>query len=81
MSEIIAFGIQSDCCVENTCNGALGAGFKVITVLSGAHSTYDFEGKTAVEIERNVENRLQSRGAELMKWEEAVSSWGQATQA
>ena len=61
-------------CVENTSNGALAAGFDV-TVLSGAHGTYDFNGKTAAEIEKEVEQRLQEKGARIVPWEEAVASW------
>lgn len=73
--EIIAFGIQSECCVESTCSGALAAGFKV-TLLSGAHSTYDMGGTRAIEVEKQVELRLQSKGARIVKWEEAVAQWG-----
>ncbi|KAL2023316.1 hypothetical protein VTK56DRAFT_3054 [Thermocarpiscus australiensis] len=74
VQEIIVFGIQSECCVESTCNGALAAGFRV-TVLSGAHLTYDLGGKTAVEIEREVEERLRLKGAKVIRWEEAVAAW------
>ncbi|KAB5517470.1 Isochorismatase-like protein [Coniochaeta sp. 2T2.1] len=54
VTAIVALGIQSECCVLSTCKGALAAGFEV-AVLRGAHSTYDEGGKTAVEIERDVE--------------------------
>ncbi len=74
IEEIIAFGIQSECCVESTCAGALAAGFKV-TVLSGAHSTYDSEGKTAEDIEREVEERLRLQGAKIVPWGEVVAAW------
>ncbi|KAK4032706.1 Isochorismatase-like protein [Parachaetomium inaequale] len=74
VTDIIAFGIQSECCVESTCNGALAAGFGV-TVLSGAHSTYDSGGKTAEEIEREVEERLRLKGTKVVPWEEAVAAW------
>jgi nicotinamidase-related amidase len=74
VDEIIAFGIQSECCVESTCSGALAAGFG-ITLLSGAHSTYDSGGKTAEEIEREVEERLRLKGAKVVPWEEAVAAW------
>jgi nicotinamidase-related amidase len=66
---IVVFGIQSDCCVRATSRGALAAGFKVI-VLKGAHSTYDFKGKTAEEIERVVEAELGGLGAEIVAWED-----------
>lgn len=42
IDRIVAFGIQSECCVLSTCRGALAAGFDV-TLLSGAHSTYDVD--------------------------------------
>jgi nicotinamidase-related amidase len=65
---MVAFGIQSECCVLETCRGALGQGFKVV-LLKGAHSTYDFEGKTAGEVEREVEERLEGERAEVVGWE------------
>ncbi len=80
VTEISAFGIQSDACVEATCNGALDAGFAV-TLLSGAHSTYDSGDKTAVEIESLIENRLQARGAVIMQWDGAVLGWEKSREA
>ena len=76
VADIIAFGVQSECCVESTCRGALAAGFRV-TLLGGAHSTYDDAGakKSAAEIERDVEARLRARGAVVVPWEEAVDMW------
>ncbi|KAK4113237.1 Isochorismatase hydrolase [Canariomyces notabilis] len=74
IDEVVAFGIQSECCVESTCNGALAAGFKV-TLLSGAHSTYDVGGKTAVEVEKEVEERLRAKGARIVDWKDAVAGW------
>lgn len=77
ISEIISFGIQSECCVRSTSLGALEAGFKV-TILQGAHSTYDEpKGRTAVEIERAVEEELKSKGAEIVPWEDALAAWEQ----
>ncbi len=76
VSSIVAFGIQSECCVESTCSGAIAAGFDV-TVLSGAHSTYDDSrsGKTAVQIEREVEERLREKGVKVVAWEDAIAAW------
>ncbi|KAK3303042.1 Isochorismatase-like protein [Chaetomium strumarium] len=82
IQQIVAFGIQSECCVEATCAGALAAGFGV-TLLSGAHSTYDdvpqgpdgSVSKTAVEIEREVEERLKRKGARVVAWEDVVAEW------
>ncbi|KAL7656761.1 hypothetical protein ACMYSQ_005834 [Aspergillus niger] len=79
VTEIVAFGLQSDACVEATCTGALAAGFHV-TVLAGAHSTYDADGKTAQEIEREVELRLSTRGARVVRWEKAIAKWAEKQQ-
>jgi nicotinamidase-related amidase len=64
---IVAFGIQSECCVLSTSLGALSEGFEV-AVLSGAHSTYDADGKAAVLIEREVEHVLEHEGAKIVEW-------------
>jgi nicotinamidase-related amidase len=71
---VVAFGVQSECCVQETCKGALDAGFEV-TLLRGAHSTYSIKEKSAEQIEVSVEEMLQSRGARLIDWEKAVSAW------
>ena len=52
-----------------TCKGALEAGFKV-TLLRGAHSTYDADGKKAVDIENEVEQELIANGVDVVAWEE-----------
>jgi len=67
IDHIVTFGIQSDACVQATSKGARSAGFEV-TLLSGAHSTYDSKGKTAVEIEREVEEELKARGVNVVEW-------------
>ncbi|KAM3560481.1 hypothetical protein MY1884_002931 [Beauveria asiatica] len=74
VDHIIAFGLQSECCVGETCKGALAAGFR-LTLLQGAHSTYGEKDKTAGDIERQIEEMLVSRGAEVVPWERAVSRW------
>ncbi|KAG8166965.1 hypothetical protein KVR01_002654 [Diaporthe batatas] len=76
ITEIVAFGIQSECCVAATSKGALEAGFKV-TVLRGAHSTYDTDSQSAADIERDVEQQLTDKGAEVVPWEDALASWEQ----
>jgi nicotinamidase-related amidase len=68
MDTIVAFGIQSECCVLATCRGALAAGFNVI-LLQGAHSTYDVDGKSAGDIEGEVESELEKAGARVVPWE------------
>ena len=75
VKDIIAIGIMSEYCVEETCKGALNAGFNV-TLLSGAHSTYNRETQSATEIEREVEARLREKAAAVISWEEAVAAWG-----
>lgn len=74
ITRIVAFGLQSECCVGETCKGALAAGFQV-SLLRGAHSTYDDRGKTAAEIEREVEDMVVARGGEVVGWEDAVARW------
>ena len=64
----MAFGIQSECCVQSTCEGALAAGFKV-KLLQGAHSTYNIGSQKAEEIEREVEEKLRKEGAEITPWD------------
>ncbi|KAF3045388.1 hypothetical protein E8E11_005951 [Didymella keratinophila] len=61
---IVAFGVQSECCVLSTCRGGLAAGFEVV-LLRGAHSTYDTGTQTALEIERGVEDLLEKEGKRL----------------
>lgn len=75
---IIALGIQSECCVLSTCRGALAAGFKV-GLLRGAHSTYDSDEKTALDIEREVEEMLESEGVTVVDWKKWLS-WNQESQ-
>jgi nicotinamidase-related amidase len=74
VTEVVAIGIQSEWCVEATCKGALATG-SAVTLLSEAHSTYDDQGKTAAEIEREVEGRLRDKGVRIVHCEEAVASW------
>ncbi|KAL2209992.1 isochorismatase hydrolase [Sarocladium strictum] len=74
VDEIFTFGIQSDCCVTKTTLGALEAGFPV-TVLSGAHTTYDEGSKTASEIEEVVNSNLAAKGAKIVGWEEVIATW------
>ena len=68
---IVTFGIQSEYCVLATSRGAIKNGFKV-KLLHGAHSTYDEgdTGRTALEIEKYVEDELKKDGAEVIAWEE-----------
>ncbi|KLO82831.1 hypothetical protein CEK26_007445 [Fusarium fujikuroi] len=74
IQHIVAFGIQSECCVLETCKGALEAGLRV-TLLQGAHSTYDTENKQALQIEQDVENELKALGASVTPWQTAIGQW------
>jgi nicotinamidase-related amidase len=67
IQDIIAFGVQSDYCVRATSQGAIAAGFGV-TLLQGAHSTYDTETKKAEEIERDIEEELKEIGVVVTSW-------------
>ncbi|OIW32915.1 Isochorismatase hydrolase [Coniochaeta ligniaria NRRL 30616] len=71
VTSIVALGAQSECCVLSTCKGALAAGFEV-TLLQGAHSTYDIGAKTAPEIEKEVEAELERAGAKIVPWEDVI---------
>lgn len=55
----------------STSKGALAAGFEV-TLLQGAHSTYDSGAKTALEIEREVEAELERAGAKIVPWQDVI---------
>ncbi|KAG5656880.1 hypothetical protein KAF25_011049 [Fusarium avenaceum] len=74
VEHIVAFGIQSECCVLETCKGALEAGFRV-TILHGAHSTYDTETKTALQLEKVVEDELAALGVSVSPWESTIAEW------
>jgi nicotinamidase-related amidase len=67
VQEIVAFGIQSECCVLQTSKDAIAAGFG-LTLLKDAHSTYDTDSKKAEEIERAVEEELKAKGAVVIGW-------------
>lgn len=68
---IVAVGVQSDHCVRATSKGAVDAGFNVV-VLHGAHSTYDDseDGRTAAEVESDIERELEGHGVQVTPWEE-----------
>jgi nicotinamidase-related amidase len=67
VESIVAVGIQSDACVRATSKGAIAAGFAV-TLLSGAHSTYDIKTKKAEEIEKEIEEELKGEGVVVVDW-------------
>jgi len=71
VATIVAFGVQSEQCVRATCRGAVNAGFAVV-LLQGAHSTYDNAdtGQSAEDIEKAVEQELQSIGVQIVPWDQ-----------
>lgn len=74
IDHIVAFGLQSEHCVKSTSKGAIDAGFK-LTLLQGAHSTYDDGDTTALDIEKQVDDFVSSLGGKLVPWQDAVSTW------
>jgi nicotinamidase-related amidase len=63
--EVVLLGAQTDQCVAATVKGALGAGLKV-TVVSDAHSTWDYKGETAGEIIERLNGEFADEGAHLV---------------
>lgn len=65
-------GLQSDCCVRASIRGAIGSGFEAanITLLQGAHSTYDAPdaSRSYAQIKRDVDGELAGLGVGLQEW-------------
>jgi nicotinamidase-related amidase len=65
-------GLQTDYCVRASILGAIASGFKAskITLLRGAHSTYDntSSGKSYQQVKEDVEKRLADVGVILQDW-------------
>jgi nicotinamidase-related amidase len=74
ITHLVAVGIQSECCVKATSKGALANGFQV-SLLKGAHSTYNTGDATALEIEKEVEDLLEGLGAKIVPYGDAVKAW------
>lgn len=74
ITHLVAVGIQSECCVEATSKGALTAGFQV-SLLNGAHSTYNSGDATALEIEKDVEELLEGLGANIVSYGDTIKAW------
>ncbi|GMG04884.1 unnamed protein product [Aspergillus oryzae] len=70
---IVSKMTRVECCVLETCRGAVEAGFTVV-LLQGAHSTYDDKatGLRAEQIERQVEQELCAIGVQVVPWEQYV---------
>lgn len=63
--EVVLLGAQTDQCVAATVKGALGLGLAV-TVVSDAHSTWDYKGETAEEIIARLNGEFAEEGAHLL---------------
>jgi nicotinamidase-related amidase len=63
--EVILLGAQTDQCVAATVKGALERGLKV-TVVSDAHSTWDYNGETADQIIARHNEQFQTDGAKVV---------------
>ncbi|KUL87967.1 hypothetical protein ZTR_03909 [Talaromyces verruculosus] len=76
ITTLVTCGIQSEYCVRETSLGALAAGFKVV-VLQGAHSTYDDtdSGKSATQLEAQVEEELKAKGAVVVPWKKWLEEY------
>lgn len=64
IDELVVCGLQSEFCVSNTTRSALQLGYKVRVARDG-HSTWPSEGRSAAEIEADVNSRLGQAGARL----------------
>ncbi len=62
--ELVVCGLQSEFCVSNTTRSALQLGYTV-KVAEDGHSTWPSDGRSADEIERDVNVRLAKAGAAL----------------
>lgn len=59
ISKLVLTGIQTDCCVDTTCRRAFSLGYDV-TLVSDAHSTWDFKQLSAQQIIDHHNGILQS---------------------
>jgi len=64
--EVVLLGAQTDACVAATVKGALGRGLKV-TVVSDAHSTWPYGGKTAGQIIAEHNDQFRAAGARVVE--------------
>ncbi len=66
--EVILVGAQSDQCVADTVKGAMDAGLRV-TVVSDAHSTWEFDGETADQLIARHNAAFAAAGANVVSTE------------
>jgi len=74
VKHLVFVGLQTDFCVRASILGAIASGFNAsnITLLQGAHSTYDnaSTGKSCLQIKEDVEKQLSDLGVGLMSWQD-----------
>lgn len=74
VKHLVFVGLQTDFCVWASILGAIASGFNAsnITLLQGAHSTYDHTstGKSYLQIKEDVEKQLSDLGVGLMSWQD-----------
>jgi nicotinamidase-related amidase len=70
--EVVLLGAQTDRCVAATVKGALESGLRV-TVVSDAHSTWDFGGETAAAIIGRYNAAFTAAGANLVTTQSLTS--------
>ncbi|KAI5247559.1 hypothetical protein E4T43_02057 [Aureobasidium subglaciale] len=75
ITNLVFVGLQTDFCVRASILGAIASGFQAqdITLLQGAHSTYDEEstGKSYLQVKDDVERQLAALGVCLRGWQES----------
>jgi nicotinamidase-related amidase len=76
IEHLVVVGLQTDYCVRASILGAIASGFEAskITLLRGAHSTYDntSTGKSYQQIKEDVEKQLADLGVTLQDWNKFV---------
>jgi len=74
VKHLVFAGLQTDFCVRASILGAIASGFDAanITLIQGAHSTYDnaSTGKSYPQIKEDVEKQLSDLGVCLRDWED-----------
>ena len=74
IKHLVFVGLQTDFCVRASILGAIASGFNgsSITLLQGAHSTYDdaSTGKSYLQIKQDVEKQLSDLGVGLLSWQD-----------
>jgi len=63
--DVVIVGMQSEFCVRETALAALAQGLSV-TLVRGAHGTFDHEERTATEIAAAIEAELAQAGTRIL---------------